>query len=95
MPPDALLDVFEPAAPAVVQDSKKAAFLASKGEEAPTVAAKAGAAARTYTVAQGDTPTSIAKKYGTTAAELLKLNKIDDPKKMQTGQPLKVPAKKN
>lgn len=83
------------AAPAIVQDSRKAAFLASKTEGAPEVASTANPASRTYTVAKGDTPTSIAKKFGTTAIDLLKLNKIDDPKKMQIGQPLKVPAKKN
>lgn len=82
-------------APALVQDSRKAAFLASKTEGAPEVASTANPASRTYTVAKGDTPTSIAKKFGTNAADLLKLNKIDDPKKMQIGQPLKVPAKKN
>ena len=83
------------AAPAVVQDSRKTAFLASKTEGAPEVASTAALANRTYTVAKGDTPTSIAKKFSTNAADLLKLNKIDDPKKMQIGQPLKVPAKKN
>ena len=85
----------KPAAPAVVQDSRRAAFLASKTEEASGVSATASPQARTYTVAKGDTPTSIAKKFGTTSTDLLKLNKIDDPKKMQTGQPLKIPAKKN
>ena len=82
-------------APAIVQDSRKAAFLASKMDGAPEVASTANPASRTYTVAKGDTPTSIAKKFGTNAADLLKMNKIDDPKKMQIGQPLKVPAKKN
>lgn len=77
-------------APVVVQDSKKAAFLASKEESKPAVSAT-----RSYTVAKGDTPTSIAKKFNTTAAELLALNKIDDPKKMLAGQTVKVPAKKN
>lgn len=75
--------------PAVVQDSRKAAFLASK-ESTPAVSAT-----RSYTVAKGDTPTSIAKKFGTTANELLALNKIDDPKKMLAGQIVKVPVKKN
>lgn len=85
----------KPAVPAVVQDSRKAAFLVSKTEEAPAVSATANPAARTYTVAKGDTPTSIAKKFGTTSTDLLKLNKIDDPKKMQIGQQLKIPAKKS
>ncbi len=85
----------KPAAPAIVQDSKKAAFLASKGESTPTVSATANSATRSYTVAKGDTPTSIAKKFGMNSDELMKLNKIDDPKKMKLGQTLKIPAKKN
>lgn len=80
----------KPSVPAVVQDSRKAAFLALKAEPTPALST-----ARSYTVAKGDTPTSIAKKFGTTSTDLLKLNKIDDPKKMQIGQPLKIPAKKN
>lgn len=85
----------KPANPAVVPDPRKAAFLAAKSEDAPVVSATANAAGRSYIVAKGDTPTSIAKKFGTNSVDLLKLNKIDDPKKMQIGQTLKVPAKKN
>lgn len=50
--------------------------------------------ARSYVVKKGDTATSIAKKSGCTVDELLKLNKISDPKKLQLGQSLKLPAKK-
>ena len=85
----------KPATPAVVQDSRKAAFLSTKTETTPTVAATANIPTRAYTVVKGDTPTSIAKKFNMTSTELLKLNKMDDPKKMQAGQTLKVPAKKN
>ena len=84
----------KPAAPAVVQDSRKAAFLSTRTETAPTVAATANTATRAYTVVKGDTPTSIAKKFNMTSTDLLKLNKMDDPKKMQIGQTLKVPAAK-
>ena len=41
-----------------------------------------------YVVAQGDTLYSIAKRYGTTAAKLISLNKIADPTKLQAGQKL-------
>jgi len=47
-----------------------------------------------YTVKRGDTPTSIAHKHGLTVEELLKANKITDPKKLQVGQTLKVPPRK-
>jgi LysM repeat protein len=48
----------------------------------------------TYTVARGDSPVGIAKKLKVSYDDLLKLNKIDEPKKLQIGQKLKVPAKR-
>jgi len=45
-------------------------------------------------VKKGDTATSIAKSYGLTAEQLLKFNKLTDPKKLQLGQALKIPPKK-
>ena len=53
----------------------------------------AGAPAGTYTVAKGDNPYTIAKKLGVNSAELLSLNGITDPTKLQIGQVLKVPGK--
>ena len=47
-----------------------------------------------YTVAKGDTPVSIAKKLRVGYDDLLKLNKITDPKKLKIGQKLRIPAKK-
>jgi LysM repeat protein len=81
-----------PAAPSAVLPQPKA--------PAPTASTKAAApssaetAQRTYTVAKGDNPVSIAKKMGVSSEELLKLNGLEDPKKLQIGQVLKVPAKK-
>jgi len=48
-----------------------------------------------YTVKKGDTPTSIAHKFGVTTEELLKANRIADPKKLQLGQTLKVPPRQS
>jgi lysozyme len=48
-----------------------------------------------YTVKKGDTATSIARSHGIAAEELLKANKITDPKRLQIGQTLKVPPRKN
>lgn len=45
----------------------------------------------TYTVKTGNTLASIAKKFGTTAAILAKLNGIKDPSKLRVGQVLKIP----
>lgn len=49
---------------------------------------------KTYTVVKGDNPVAIAKRMNVNYEEMLKLNKIDDPKKMQIGQILKMPAAK-
>jgi len=46
-----------------------------------------------YTVAKGDNPVNIAKRFHVSYDELLKLNKIDDPKKLQIGQKLHIPPK--
>ncbi len=48
----------------------------------------------THIVKKGDTATSIAKIYGFSAEEILKLNKITDAKKLQLGQVLTIPKKK-
>jgi LysM repeat protein len=50
--------------------------------------------AATYTVAKGDNPVKIAKKLKVSESELLAANHIDDPRKLQIGQKLIVPAKK-
>ena len=57
--------------------------------------AKAPAAPGTYEVQKGDTATSIARRFGVSVDDLLKLNKIANPKKLQLGQTLKLPVKKN
>ena len=46
-----------------------------------------------YTIQRGDNPASIAKKFKITASELLRVNNIDDPKKLQIGQRLLIPSK--
>ena len=47
-----------------------------------------------HIVKKGDTAFSIAKTYGLTSEEILRLNKISDAKKIQLGQALKIPPKK-
>ena len=48
-----------------------------------------------YVVAKGDNPYNIAKKLKVSYNELMAVNEIKDPTKIQIGQKLKVPAKKN
>ena len=49
---------------------------------------------KSYVVAKGDNPVKIAKKLKVSEAELLAANHIDDPRKLQIGQKLIVPASK-
>jgi LysM repeat protein len=46
-----------------------------------------------HVVAKGENPVLIAKKLGVSYDDLLKLNNISDPKKLQIGQKLHVPVK--
>ena len=48
---------------------------------------------KTYVVAKGDNPVTIAKKFKVSYDDLLALNHIDDPRKLKIGQKLLIPAK--
>lgn len=63
--------------------------------ETDTPGAHGTASGDVYTVAKGDNPYSIAKKLHVSYSELLSVNDIKDPTKIQIGQKLKIPAKKN
>jgi len=91
----------KPAAPAAKNPEAKPAPLAKTAETAtapkPVTAepakadTKTAASDKTYTVAKGDNPYSIAKKLKVSYNELLKTNDIKDPTKLQIGQKLIVP----
>ena len=72
-------------------DLKKPADSASKNSASASSVPKDSG--QTYVIAKGDSVVSIAKKLHVPYDDLLKLNKIDDPKKLQIGQKLKVPVK--
>jgi len=77
-----------------VQESVAAASPASSpGIEPPkAIAANSPAASGpTHVVAKGETLTSIAKHYNVSVADLLKVNKIEDARKLQIGQTLMIP----
>jgi LysM repeat protein len=84
--PSAVLPQPKAAAPSPVAAAPKNAT--------PSGTAPSESSGRTYTVVKGDNPVTIAKKMGVNSEELLKLNGLDDPKKLQIGQVLKVPAKR-
>lgn len=46
-----------------------------------------------YTIVKGDNPYKLAKKFHVNYEELMKVNNISDPRKIQIGQKLKIPAK--
>jgi LysM repeat protein len=64
-----------------------------KAERAKSSAGATGDPAKVYVVAKGDNPVSIAKKLKVSYDELLALNHIEDPHKLQIGQKLLVPPK--
>lgn len=53
--------------------------------------AKTAASDKSYTIAKGDNPYSIAKKFKVSYNELIKANNITDPTKLQIGQKLIIP----
>ena len=59
--------------------------------EAAQVEAKPSSSDKSYTVAKGDNPYSIAKKLKVSYNELIKANNIQDPTKLQIGQKLIIP----
>ncbi len=86
----------EPAKPKVVEAKETPKLKpAAKPETTakPLAKAKATPATRSYTVGVKDTFYSIAKKFGVTPEELMKLNNAKDASKLRDGSKIKVPAK--
>ena len=83
------------ARPAATQAKASAtpAAVAAVETKKPTPAPVVKDSGKSYTVANGETPTMIAKKFQVSFDDLLKLNKIDDPKKLRVGQKLRIPLK--
>ena len=71
-----------PAKPSLPKTTPKAEHVKSNAS---------GDSGKTYVVAKGDNPVTIARKLKVSYDELLALNHIDDPRKLQIGQKLLVP----
>ncbi|PTX95365.1 hypothetical protein DB345_13905 [Spartobacteria bacterium LR76] len=82
------------AATATTTETSKPAPVVTE-TETDTPGAHGTASGDIYTVAKGDNPYSIAKKLHVSYTDLLAVNDIKDPTKIQIGQKLKIPAKKN
>jgi len=80
-PTPAVVAKAPPVKPAAVQEKVEA-----KPLEKPQTTEE-----KSYVVAKGDNPYSLAKKFNTTQAALMKANNIDDPKKLKIGQKLVIP----
>jgi LysM repeat protein len=72
-----------------VKEERKAIPVKPIAENSPKADSK-----KTYVVAKGDTPLSIAKKFKVPFDDLLATNKIEDPHKLKIGQKLVIPVKK-
>jgi LysM repeat protein len=69
------------------QHDPKPSHSPAKGEQAKTPSSSG----KTYVVKKGDNPVGIAKKLKVSYGDLIALNHIDDPRKLQIGQKLLVP----
>ena len=79
--------------PPVVQKDAPPAKQAAKdgGKPKQSVNAKSADAGKVYVVAKGDNPVAIAKKFKVSYDDLIALNHIEDPRKLQIGQKLLIP----
>jgi LysM repeat protein len=77
-------------AKAPVKEERKAIPVKPVTESTP----KVETSKKTYVVAKGDTPVSIAKKFKITSDQLLAVNSIEDAHKLKIGQKLVIPAPK-
>jgi LysM repeat protein len=73
----------------VVKEERKAIPVKPVAEATPKAESK-----KSYIVAKGDTPVSIAKKYKITSAQLLAANDIEDAHKLKIGRKLVIPPPK-
>ena len=81
---------FKPYSHAMVYRGEKKAGFAAK--VASVLLKAAAVAAPTYSVASGDTLSAIARRNGTTARELARINAIKNPDRLRIGQKLRLPA---
>jgi LysM repeat protein len=75
----------------IVESSRQAAGSGTRSQSGAASESGSEGGGKTYVVQKGDSPAGIAKKFKVSYAELLKMNNIEDPKKLQIGQRLLVP----
>ena len=80
-------------APATTLAAKPVAKEESKDAKIPKALPVGNETGNFYVVAKGDNPVKIAKRLKVSESDLLAVNHIDDPRKLQIGQKLIIPAK--
>ncbi|MCB1098738.1 MAG: LysM peptidoglycan-binding domain-containing protein [Verrucomicrobiae bacterium] len=83
----------EPVRPRYAVTESPAPTPASKPEPKP-VRPVSGTDGGVHTMARGETPFAIARRYGVKVDQLLKANGISDPTNIQIGQKLKIPGRR-
>jgi len=91
-PSVAATEATAPSAP-VVKPVAKEERKAIPVKPAPESTAAKAENKKTYVVAKGDNPVSIARKFKISSDDLLAANKIEDPHKLKIGQKLIIPTK--
>lgn len=80
------------AAPLAVKAENKAPVKAAAPAKAAVTTPAIPDSGKIYTVVKGDNPVTIARHLKVSEADLLELNQIADPRRLQIGQKLHVPA---
>jgi LysM repeat protein len=91
-PAVASTEAAAPSAP-VIKPAAKEERKAIPVKSAPERTVAKSESKKTYVVAKGDNPVSIARKFKISSDDLLEANKIEDPHKLKIGQKLIIPKK--
>jgi nucleoid-associated protein YgaU len=75
----------------LVDSTRLAGAGGGKAQYSNAASEGSGDGGKSYVVQKGDSPAGIAKKFKVSYADLLKVNNIEDPKKLQIGQKLVIP----
>lgn len=92
-PPEASVAPVAASPAAVPNEPAKSVAAASPPKPAVSAPVNTGVkdSGKTYTVVRGDNPVTIARHLKVSEAELLELNQITDPRKLQINQKLRIP----
>lgn len=92
-PPEASIAPVAASTVSAPKEAAKTAAAVPASKPAASVPAATGVkdSGKTYTVVRGDNPVTIARHLKVSEADLLELNQITDPRKLQINQKLRIP----